>query len=235
MEKLSNYKTTPEKLFSGKEKFKLTGKVLQRLVLWGLITFNPVVAIEANAQNTNTEKQTTIEEVHSFENRLKNEGLLELKEKHKKPVVVVTTRENIDANYSEQSGFIKTKRSLISEELAIDFTNNEKITVVERGSDVIKAIIDEVRAGDEGLVKQGEGVKLGNWTSADYYVVSSVENVGDKHIIKNEIVDMKDGSSILVTVESSDIHSESVVSELAKKTEEAIEQHELSKKNGQEK
>lgn len=217
------------------ERIKVTNKVLQKLALWGMVALGPFSATEVAAQNQGVDSSlpNVVEKVTSFENKFKNDGLIEVERRHEKPVIVFTTKENIDANYSEKENPIVSRRSFLSEELTHDFVNGGQFVVVERDSAVLNAIFNEARLGAEGLVKPGEEVKLGNWLSADYYVVSSVEH-GEKVLtLKNEIIDMKDGSSVTVSVETKDEHSESSIQELVKKTEKAIEKEHASKNNGQ--
>ena len=116
MEKFVNYEAESEKNFSDEEVIKVTRKVIQQLVLWGFVAFNPLSTMDAKAQGINTKDYATSEKAISFENSFKNEGLLSLRqERHDKPTVVVTTRSNIEAHYSEQGGLIKTDKSLASE------------------------------------------------------------------------------------------------------------------------
>ncbi len=232
MEKFSNHRVESGEKKPNREVLKVTKRVLQQLALWGVVTFNPLSTVDASAQDINNKDVAVSEKVLSFENRFKKEGLLELKvEKHKIPVVVVTTRKNIEANYSERGGFVKTHKTFTSEDLMVNFVNNEKILVVERSSDFVQSVINEAKLSEEGLVRPENGIKFGHWTPADYYVVSSTEKIGDHYVITNEIIDMVDGSTISVAVESADENSEVAISELAKKTEKAIEQHEANKKN----
>lgn len=236
MEKFNNYEVKPEEVFENK-KMALTNKVMTRLVLWGLIAFNPLGTEEAKGQNINTDNVDTpitmSSKVNSFENQFKDSGLLSPEKNEGNPVIVVTTKEDIEARYSDISGS-ENHRSSLSEELKIDFFEGG-FRVVDRDTSSIKAIFDEVSLGDSGLVNPGEEAKLGNWSRSDYYVVNSVEDDHGIYTLKNEVLNMKNGESVSVFVETEDQNSEEVRRELFEKTKRIIEDDNLNKKDGQEK
>lgn len=214
------------------EKIKLTNKILAKLFLWGMVAFSSIAVPE---KSMGEDADNTISETVSFENRFKNDGLLAAEREKGKPVVVITLKDNIDSNFAGDNGPVKTRQSLLTDQLVRDFLVGGKIRVVERDSTILNNIIDEVKLGETGLIKMGEETKLGKWLPADYYVVSSITNNGDLMVVKNEIVDMSNGSSSIVSVESSDKQlSDITIRELTKKTEAVIEQIQLNQKNGQE-
>lgn len=236
MESLSNFseeKTEP-RLFNP-DKIRQTNRILARLALWGLVTFGslsgPALAEQGIdmseqpvAENTNGhETLTEAQKAASFENRFRNNGLLAENKEHSKPVVVITTRENIQRNFSPADGVIKTDQSLLMEELTVSLMAGHQLTVVERDSSVLEEIVREVKFGSTGLVEPGEEAKLGSWTPADYYVLSAAESHGGQTILENEIIDLKSGSSVTVSAVSSESDNlETAISELTTKTEAAI-------------
>ena len=239
MEKFIEQQEPAEIISHKNEKIRLSNKILAKLLVWGVIACNPLQAAETNAHTHEIDNGQTIEQGEnekaiSLESRFKEAGLLSLEQNHPKPVIVITTKESLDANYSEDSGILKTQRSFLSEQLVLDLFKGETVDIVERGSDALGAILKEAKLGEEGLVKDKERVKLGYWQSADYYVVPSIEKKGEAFVYINEIINMKDGSSISVQTESPNEHSETSVAELSKKTEEAIQSIE-SQKHGSEK
>jgi len=220
------------------EKIKRTNTVLAKLALWGVIAFNPLQATENKTPELDNRDDVSIEQiskedaskkVRAFENRFKESGLISMEEQHEKPVVVVMSKKNIENNYSEAQGFIKTEDDFLTESLILNFVNDD-VDVVERGTSGINAILKEAKLGEEGLVEPGQVVKLGNWSSADYYVVSSVKNnESGSFVLKNEIINMKDGSISEVEVESSTNHSDEDIARLAEKTRSVIQKAELQK------
>lgn len=225
------------------EKVKHTNTVLAKLALWGIIAANPLVATETKAHDFDQEngvsavhvvKEDPSEKVLAFENRFKESGLISMEVKHEKPVVVVVSKESIEENYSGKNGYIKTKDDYLSQTLILNFVN-QGLDVVERGTGATNAIIKEAALGETGLIEQGQEVKLGNWSSADYYIVSSVEKtVGQSGavVLKNEIINMKDGTSTVVSVDSQGEYSDQSMVDLAQKTKDIIEDIE-SQKNEQ--
>lgn len=225
------------------EKVKHTNTVLAKLALWGIIATNPLVATEAKTHDFDQEdkvsavqvvKEDPSAKVLAFENRFKESGLISMELKHEKPVVVVVSKESIEENYSGRNGFIKTKDDYLSQTLILHFVN-QGLDVVERGTGATNAIIKEAALGETGLIEQGQEVKLGNWSSADYYIVSSVEKAASQSgavVFKNEIINMKDGTSTVASVESQSEHSDQTMVDLAQKTKDIIEEIE-SQKNEQ--
>jgi hypothetical protein len=218
---------TAETNLINKEKLALTNKVLAKLFLWGLVTFSSFVVPEKSLA---VDLDNTSSEVVSFENRFKNDGLLAVEREGGKPVVVITSKNNIDSNFSTNNSLERTENNLYINQMTVDLLAGGKIRITERDSNILNEIVEEVEFGDTGLVKEGEEAKLGNWLPADYYVVSSVTNSGVLVVIENQIINMKDGSSITVQVESVDKQpSDQVIHELTQKTEKAIEEIQLNK------
>lgn len=234
MEKLNNYEINKGERLLIKEKLELTSKVLKRLALWGLITFSPEIATEVRAENVNINNQNIVSEALSYENSLKQEGLLSMEEKRDKPVIAFMSKDDINGIKPNDSDEYKFSE-ILSEKVSFPFVNGEGFNVVERGEYNLRTIVKEHKLVEEGLIAEGQQTKLGNWISADYYVVSSVEKINDKYVLKNEIIDMEDGNNVFVSVKSDKEYSESSINELAQKTEKAIEKIKLNKQNEQEK
>jgi hypothetical protein len=225
------------------EKIKHTNTILAKLALWGIIATNPLVATEAKTHDLDHKDEVSMvqvvkedpsEKVLAFENRFKESGLISMEVKHEKPVVVVVSKQSIEENYSGRNGFIRTTDDYLSQTLILNFVN-QGVDVVERGTGATNAIIKEAALGETGLIEWGQQVKLGNWSSADYYIVSSVERAegqGDSFLVKNEVINMRDGTSTVVYVESASEHSDESIADLAQKTKSIIEEIE-SQKNGQ--
>ncbi len=247
MKSIDTYEISTEKLPPTNEKIKLSNKVLARLVLWGLVTFNPFTSAELSAQSLEQENLTKVEDTLKtpvlteaqktilIEKKLEKAGLLEIEKRHERPVIVLTTRETINNNYSDESGQIKTSYSHASESITVNLIKNGKIDIVDRSGTFIKAVLDEARLGENGLITPEAVVKLGHWKSSDYYVVLSTTQKDKMFVYESEIIDMKSGNSVVVSVEATEQTSEQALSELTQKTEKVIEDNWINNKNGKEK
>lgn len=238
MEKFHYVESSTEQEPSLPEKVKRTNTILAKLALWGVIAFNPLQATETRTPEMDNKEDISIEQiskedgakkVRAFENRFKESGLISQEEQHERPVVVVMSKKNIENNYSEAQGYISTEDDLLSDSLTLNFVNNG-VDVVNRSSSGINAILKEAKLGAEGLIEPSQVVKLGNWSAADYYVVSSVEEKGNNSsVLKNEVINMKDGSISVVEVESSVNNTDVDIALLAEKTKKLIQKTELQK------
>ncbi len=220
-----------------------TNNVLQKLFTWGLIAFNSLSALETQSgeipnealSEAKSQPTQTARQAMEVERRFEESGLIETEPNHPKPVVAITTKESIFNAFTFQSANGHDGRSPLSEAMMVSLVEDDKLAVTTRNTSTLKSILKEVGLGASGLIDPDDQVKLGQWRSADFYIVTSErttdnENMTDSEVIvsekvtvfENEIIDMKTGASITITVEAPSEDSDTTVQQLAKMTEDYI-------------
>ena len=201
-----------------------TNTVLQKLFTWGLIAFNSLSALETQSgeipnealSEAKSQPTQTARQAMEVERRFVESGLIETEPNHPKPVVAITTKESIFNAFTFQSANGHDGRSPLSEAMMVSLVEDDKL-------------------GASGLIDPDDQVKLGQWRSADFYIVTSgrishnenetaseVTVSEEVTVFENEIIDMKTGQSVKITVEAPSEDSDTTVQELAKMTEDYI-------------
>ena len=230
MEGIKHYQ---EKL-NNAEKFELNSKVLRQLVLWGFLAFNPMDAIAQNHDiNLNSSNETSdivnrssevSNKAIAIEKRLTNEGMINIENKSDKPVVFVTTRDEIESIFLKTGTPTFNKEHELSEIIEAGLLGSGESRLAERSSNFIDYINTEKKLVDSGEIEK-DVVSFGNITPINYYVVSSIEG----KILVNEIIKMSDGSSTMVSIESNDNDIKNSAKALSMKTIETIQKLESNK------
>ncbi len=222
-------------------KIALSNSIIKRLVLWGAFTMGAIgagnvsaeegaldnIAVAAKSGDVEELKRTiTIaEKALGFEKKLEDSGLLEVVSEHEKPVYAVLSRDVIEDNDPRAQ---TSQESLMNAEDVTTrlFKTEKDVTFVDRNMYTLKAILQEYKLEASGLASSEGRNEFGHFHKADFYVVSSKEVKDGSFILKNEIIDMKDGKSEVVTVEGQKGEEEKSLDELVGKT------HEMMQKNG---